>query len=92
MPKHKQFLSATLFAVALSVFIASPLYSAKAVVPVLDSANLAVNTATAKGVEALVTKEYALDPLAFVAKLVVRTLRDMVIRWIITGRFEGPAF
>ncbi|MBI4032215.1 hypothetical protein HY374_00745 [Candidatus Berkelbacteria bacterium] len=92
LSKHKQFLSTILLAVALSVFIAGPFYSAKAVVPVLDSANLSVNTATAKGVGALVAKEYTLDPLAWIAKFIIRALRDMVIRWIVTGQFGFPSF
>lgn len=59
---------------------------AEAVTTALKATLIAADT------NALVTKEYVLDPLSYVAKLVIRTLRGMVIKWILTGRFEGPAF
>lgn len=88
----KKRMAPALAGLTLLVIFVLPIHSAQAVVPVLDSANLAVNTATAKGVGALVTKEYTLDPLSYIAKLVIRTLRDMVIRWILTGNFGAPTF
>ena len=54
--------------------------------------NLAQTTITAVNTNALVKKEYVLDPLAWIAKLVIRQLRDMVVQWILTGRFGGPTF
>ena len=88
-----------MLALVCFVFLAAPLHTARAVVPVFDApanltldAILADTTVIAADTSLLVTKEYKLDPLAWVFKLVIRTLRDMVIQWILTGRFEGPAF
>lgn len=89
----KKHMAPALAGLALLVIFVLPAQSAKAVVPVLDSPNLAVNTATSKGIAALVAKEYGLDPSAnIIAKLIIRALRDMVIRWIVTGQFGFPSF
>lgn len=53
---------------------------------------LAQATLTAINTNALVTKEYVLDPLSWIAKAVIRTLRDMTIKWIVTGQFGFPSF
>ena len=54
--------------------------------------NLVQNTLTAGGISFLVSKS-KLDAIATgLLKKAINLVRDMVIRWIITGRFEGPVF
>ena len=54
--------------------------------------NLVKNTVTASGITYLAAKS-KLDVIATaVIKTAIKTSRDMVLRWIITGRFEGPVF
>ncbi len=55
--------------------------------------SLVQETLTAANTSALVTKEYFLDPAAkIIAITIIRTLRDIVIRWIVTGQFGFPSF
>lgn len=50
------------------------------------------NSITASGIGYLVTKS-KLDAIATgIIKTAVKLVRDMVVRWILTGRFEGPVF
>lgn len=60
----------------------------------ISSAVTSTNTAiTAANTTALTQKIVVADPLATAAiKAAINLTRDMVLRWIITGRFEGPAF
>ncbi|RJQ37197.1 hypothetical protein C4552_01720 [Candidatus Parcubacteria bacterium] len=54
--------------------------------------NLAENVLQTGFLNSLVVKEYALDPAAWLMKLVIQQLRDMAIQWILTGNFGGPTF
>lgn len=54
--------------------------------------NLIKSTVTASGIGYLVAKS-KLDAIATaILKTAIKVSRDMVLRWIITGRFEGPVF
>lgn len=61
-------------------------------VPVLDATNLVQNTATAGATTGLKVKACQDEIMTAVLKTVINLVRDMVIRWIVTGRFEGPVF
>lgn len=61
-------------------------------VPVIDSLNLQANTVTASQTTALKTKSCLDEIMTGVLKIAINMARDMVIRWILTGRFESPVF
>ncbi|MBI4132164.1 MAG: hypothetical protein HY474_00860 [Candidatus Sungbacteria bacterium] len=78
----------------LTVSIFLPLASARAAVPTLEVPGPLV---TSSGITATQTTQLraqqVFDQIATrLLKIVIRTLKDMIIRWIITGRFEGPVF
>lgn len=51
------------------------------------------NSATAGYTGALTRKTVLYDPIATaIVKTVINLVRDMVLRWIVTGRFEAPVF
>lgn len=54
--------------------------------------NLIQNTVTAGGVGYLVAKSKVDAVATGLVKTAIQIARDMVIRWILTGRFEGPVF
>jgi len=74
------------------LFLARP-KKAEAVVPVLDAAVAKSTAATAVSTGSLVTKEFALDTVAYtIAKTILRALTQSVVSWIQSG-FEGqPGF
>src|SRR3989344_6474119 len=76
---------------ALAVF--TPFSNARAKVPVIDDVTNANTGVTALNTTSLETKIVKLDPIATaLLKTAIKILKDMVIRWILTGRFEGPVF
>lgn len=78
--------SVLLLAIFLITACLGPWRVARATVPVSDSV-VRFNTGS------LVTKIVAVDPAAtFILKVIIKLARDMVIRWLITGRFEAPVF
>lgn len=73
--------------------LASPWRGAQAEVPVRDVVTRSNTGTTAAKTTSLERKIVVLDPLATaVLKTAIKMMRDMVKRWIITGRFEGPVF
>lgn len=53
----------------------------------------ASSAVTAGGVTALTKKIVIVDPVATaLLKRAINITRDMIVRWILTGRFEGPVF
>lgn len=61
-------------------------------VPVFDSANLVANAITAGQTTALDVKSVADCILTGLLKVVINFVRDLIIRWLVTGRFGMPAF
>jgi hypothetical protein len=94
-PAHAQAACIAALASALGISLGSGAAAAAAsllVVPVLDAMNLSQNAITANATAALKTKSCADELLTAALKIAINLVRDMVIRWIITGRFEGPVF
>jgi len=77
----------------LHIVLLLPLNKAKAVVPVLDSPNLARNTITSVNTGTLVTKEYVKDPIAYaIAKTAIHGITNSIVNWINSGFQGNPAF
>lgn len=96
-PKPAQAQAACIAALASALGIslgsgAAAASTAGLAVPVLDALNLSQNTITANAAAALKTKSCADELLTAALKVAINLVRDMVIRWIVTGRFEGPVF
>ncbi|MBI4132748.1 MAG: hypothetical protein HY473_01440 [Candidatus Sungbacteria bacterium] len=61
-------------------------------VPTFDVVNKLSFDITAASTAGLKTKSCADEITTTALKLVINLVRDMVLRWIVTGRFEGPVF
>lgn len=61
-------------------------------VPTFDVVNKTAFDITAASTAGLKSKSCADEIMTAVAKLAINLVRDMVLRWIVTGRFEGPVF
>ncbi len=89
----KIFAGLGIMAILLPVIFLSAPKKAEAIVPVIDAANLAVNTAAATSLATLVTKEFSLDSIAYLAaKVVLRSLTTSVVNWIKSGFQGNPLF
>lgn len=64
-----------------------------ATVPVLDNANLAMNTSIARSTGSLDVKEQALDKIfVMIAKQIIAHMTQSIVNWINSGFEGGPAF
>lgn len=95
--KHKKIfgwlgLTVIIVPVSFSLLLIKP-QKAEAIVPVLDSANLKVNTEHAALTGTLVKKEFTWDTILWaLAKAIIHQLTQNIVQWIRTG-FEGnPLF
>ncbi len=61
-------------------------------VPVFDRPNFGVNTRTAGATTYLQGKSIQDQITTAILKMAIQLVRDMVIRWIVTGNFGGPVF
>ena len=93
---NQKCLALLLLAVFLFAFLAGPAQNAKAIVVVFDAGNApshAANAAAAiAGWSQWNNKNFLLNVAAAVTKLIIRTLRDMVIQWVTTGKTGMPKF
>lgn len=99
-PKPAQALTACLTAVAGALGIKLGVKAAAGAggaalglyVPTFDIVNAPSFDITAVSTAGLKTKSCADEIMTMALKAAISMTRDMVLRWIITGRFEGPVF
>ncbi|MEK7505479.1 MAG: hypothetical protein AAB597_01080 [Patescibacteria group bacterium] len=100
---YKKLVNKTLSVLFICVLSASPIFglkTAKAQLPVIDTASIAVETAnvfqstiSAISDKALEVKEYVLDQLAWdLANIAIQQISQSTIRWINSGFEGGPAY